>query len=78
MIKMLYVLEGCLKPEIIRNDLIGIKYMGISIGLHWHICFMERKEKEFKGAERSKKPSVRSAMRKEEHLTSPLRVTVVT
>lgn len=37
MIKMLYVLEGCLKPEIMRNDLIGIKYMGISIGLHWHM-----------------------------------------
>lgn len=49
--------------------------MGISTGLHWNICFMERKEKESKGAERSKKQSVRSAKRKEEHLTSPLRVT---
>lgn len=52
--------------------------MGISIGLHGHICFMERKGKESKGTERSKKPSVRSATRKEEHLTLPLRVTVVT
>lgn len=52
--------------------------MGISIGLHWNICFMERKGKESKGAEMSKKPSVRSVKREEEHLTLPLRVIVVT
>lgn len=50
--------------------------MGKSTGPHWNICFMERKEKKSKGAERSKKQSVRSAKKKEEYLTLPLRVTM--